>query len=194
MALHPEPTEFTAGDTFRFLKTVPEFNVDEDTTVDPVTDGYSLSYALRGSAGLINITATVSGTDYLVNVLATTTANWNAGFYSWEAYVSLGSNRYLVDSGSITIETNLATAAAGDTRTFARRTLAVIEACIAGRAVNGINNYSYAGRSVSKMTVAELLQARNALRIEVNNEEAAERIAKGIGSGRNVFVRFGVPT
>lgn len=190
MALHPEPTSVTAGDTVRWRKTIGSFAIDDLTTISPIADGYALTYAFRGSAGTFNISASVDGADYLVNELAAITAAWASGFYSWEAYLTKTTNRYLSDSGKLTVLPNLATAGATDGRTHARVMLDAIKAVLENRATSEISNYSYAGKSITKMSHRELVDAFNFWRLQIRHEEQAEGVAKGLDTGRNIFVRF----
>lgn len=194
MAANPEPKTLTAGDTARWLKTLSTFQIDDDTSIDPVTDGWTLKYHFRGP-GAIDITATVSGSDYLVNVAPGTTANWTTGHYLWEAYISKDSDRYKVDTGVITILANLAAIAAPyDGRTHAKKMLDAIEAVLEGRASSEIASYTEGGRSVTKIPHDELLAIRSRYQQEYFNELAAQRIADGLGSRRNIYVRFQSPS
>jgi len=193
MSAHPEPLEISAGDTARWRKTIDSFAVDDLTTIHPVADGYALSYSFRSKEGTIDISATISGDDYLVNVAAATTAGWKAGVYTWDAYLTLGANRYKVDSGRFTILPNLATAGEIEGRTHARIMLDAIKAVLENRATSEIANYTYAGKSITKMTHGELVTAYSFWKSEVAREERAARVLNGEDAGRNVFVRFATP-
>lgn len=190
MAEHPEPTEITIGNNLRWLKTISSFDIDDNTTVVPVTAGYALTYSLRGTAGVIDLTSSVSGSDYLVSVLAATTATWVDGFYSWQAYLTLTTSRYNAGSGSITLMPNFATSSNIDSRSYARKILDAIIATMEGRATSSMSSYSYSGKSVSKMSHQELQDSHDHWLIKVIVEERNEKVAKGLDSGRNVYVRF----
>lgn len=67
----------------------------------------------------------------------------------------------------INIEPNAASSPAGSFVTFEERTLAVLEAAIAGRLPAGIESYQIAGRAVNKIPMKELVQLRGQYRAAV---------------------------
>lgn len=69
-----------------------------------------------------------------------------------------------VAAGRIMVNPNLAVAAAGDLVSHEETTLGIIEAALEGRLTADIENYSIAGRSVSKIPVRELIQLRGVYR------------------------------
>jgi hypothetical protein len=68
--------------------------------------------------------------------------------------------------------------------------LAAIESVLEGRITADVEQYTIAGRSITKIPVEELLKLRSLYRSEVNAEKAADRIARGEGSGHKIKVRF----
>ena len=74
-----EPTEFTAGDSVKWTKTIDDY---------PATT-YSLKYSFRGTAGSFDVTATASGTDYSVSIPAPTSLAYGAGYYDGQAYAEI---------------------------------------------------------------------------------------------------------
>ncbi len=67
----------------------------------------------------------------------------------------------------IVIEPNVASAAAGVFNTWEERTLAIVEAAISGRLSADLQAYQIAGRSISKIPIAELHTIRGVLRSAV---------------------------
>ncbi len=67
----------------------------------------------------------------------------------------------------INIEPNVASAAVGVFNTWEERTLAVVEAAISGRLTSDIQAYQIAGRSVSKIPIAELRTIRGELKASI---------------------------
>ncbi len=65
-----------------------------------------------------------------------------------------------VIQGRIVVNANLAGATAGNLVTHEEQTLIVIEAALQGRITSDIEHYSIAGRSVSKIPIAELIKLR----------------------------------
>lgn len=179
---YDEPTIFAAGDRVEWKRNFASY---------PISEGWSLTYYLRANlaGGQIDITATTSGNDFLVDLAPTTTANYTAGTYFWQAFVSKSGDRKPVDSGRIDIlENPIDITQPKDGRTHARRVLDSINAVLEGRATHDQQRYvlQAVGRSVDKMPIKELLAFRDYYLTEVQAEEAA---AAG-GKNRNVFVSF----
>lgn len=175
------PARFTAGDTLKFSETLADYQASA---------GWALSFALINSASKITFSGSASGDDHAVNVAASVTASWLAGSYSFAAYVTKGTERYSVGTGTITIAPNLAALSTVDGRTHARKTLDAIEAVIEGRASIDQLEYSIAGRSLKRTPLPDLLKFRDRYRAEVKSEEAAANVAAGLGNGRTIRVRF----
>ena len=75
-------------------------------------------------------------------------------------------------------------------QTHAEIMLAKIEAVLEGRITADIENYQIAGRQITKIPIAELLVLRDRYRVEVKNQKAADDLAAGLGSNKNVKIRF----
>ena len=188
-----------AFDSANYPTTVPEILTAGDRWAWKKTDltdygtGFTLTYELtiNGGGTPITLTATLSGTEYLIEVAAATTAGYAAGDYSWSALITRDSDseRDRVAAGTLTIAPDPAISTA-DPRTHARVTLDAIEAVIEKRATKDQESYSIAGRSLSRMNIADLLTFRDQYRSEVKREEDAEKIAKGLGTGKNIKVRM----
>lgn len=178
-----EPEDLTAGDRWAWKR----------TDLTQYGAGYTLTYelTLNGGAAPITLTATLSGTEYLIEVAAATTAGYTAGDYAWSALITrdLDSERTRESNGTLTVNPDPAVSEA-DPRTHARKTLDAIEAVIEKRATKDQESYSIAGRSLSRMNIADLMSFRDQYRAEVKREEDAEKIAKGLGTGKNIKVRM----
>lgn len=176
-------TELIVGDTLQFDTDVPDY---------PASDGYTLTYRLvpRVSGAAIEITASADGDTYEVNVAAATTAAWTAGEYSWHSYVTLSGARYTVGQGQITLKPNPATMSAQDTRSHARKMLAAIEALLEGRSGSDIQAYTIHNRSITKMTVPELVKWRSYYQQQVRSEDAAASLANGVAPGGKWLARL----
>ena len=77
-----------------------------------------------------------------------------------------------------------------DPRSHAKITLEAVEAVIEGRATKDQENYSIAGRSLSRTPVADLLSLRDYYRTEFLREQRVERRNNGIGTGARILARF----
>ena len=175
-----EPARLVAGDTLKFTKTLPEFPADE---------GWVLGYTLVSAANRYTFSGTASGSDYLVNVSAATTATWVAGDYAYRAQVSQAGEVYTVAEGRLTVAP--AFGAATDARSTARRALEAVEAYLADPNNLAAAQYQIAGRDLRRYTLPELWTHRDRLKAEVVREDAAAGLAAGLPDKRRILVRFG---
>jgi hypothetical protein len=170
-----EPLEIVAGDFIAWKR--------DDIGTDYPPSAYALTYSARldgAGATVINLTASESGDDYLVEVASATSAAWTVGWYTWQAYITRSSDsaRVLIGTGRFELIANRA-AATTDPRSHARKMLTLIEALLEGRAVSDVDQYEINGRSLRKMAVRELTNWRNHYRAELAAEE--RRIALKMG-------------
>lgn len=181
-----EPTQLVIGDRWVWKLT--------DLGSDYPPASYSLKYSLRlanSTASEIEIVANESGSDYLVEVPAATTAGYTAGRYYWQRYIvrTSDSERLLLRRGVLDALKNQ-DAAAVDPRTHARKVLDAIEAVIEGRATKDQEEYSIgsggSSRSLKRTPIQDLNDLRDKYRAEV---DAEERAANKQG-GRKVLFRF----
>lgn len=178
---YAEPLSVTVGDLVTWKRTLSDY---------PATT-WTLTYALTKSGTQITITGTASGTDHLVSVAKATTANWTAGTYAIQGYVTSGSERYQVFSGTITLLPNLAAQTGGyDNRSHAKKVLDAIETVLESRAGKEVLSWSGLEQSFSLIPTADLITMRDKYRVEYQAEQAADNIARGLGNKRNVFTRF----
>lgn len=176
-----EPTSLIAGDTAKWLKTLTDY---------PASAGWTLAYTFINATSKITTTATASGDDHLVNVLASTTASWSKGTYAWRATVSKAGEVYTLASGTMDVQAAFSGLTL-DNRSHARKALDNIEAYLADAGNLAAQSYEIAGRKLARIPRAELLKERDRLRAEVVREDAASKIAQGLPDGRRVYVRFG---
>lgn len=174
-----EPVYFIAGDTVKWQMALADYKA---------SDGWVLSYALRGPSS-INLTTTAVGAEHLVTIPAATSAAYKAGTYAFDSYVTKGAERYTVGSGYIEIKANLATLTA-----FTDRLLTLQADIDAINAWMG-KNYNYAsyaigGRSMNKYSVTELYTLRGAMMAELSGLKDAEKIRRGLGTSKLIRVRF----
>ena len=133
-----------------------------DLNSDYSTSLYTLTYQARlENAGSTNIslTATESNNEYLIEVSSTASASYTVGIYHWDAFITRDSDsaRIRVDSGQWEVIANLASATT-DPRSQNKKILDAIVAIIEGRASQDQMSYSIAGRSLSRMSIDDLLQ------------------------------------
>lgn len=175
-----EPASLIAGDSIDWTINHPDYLA---------TAGWVLSYKLLSPSHNININSAADGDSHVVTLDSTTTAAYNAGFYTWHKLFTNGAQRKTVQVGNITIKPNIADLTAQDGRSHAKKMLDAIEALLEGSATTGdLHVLQVAGvnRSMQQDT-GKLIQLRNQYTIEL----ARENQAAGMGTGRGrVFVRF----
>lgn len=175
-----EPVILVAGTTWTWTRS--------DLGADYPNDTWTLTYAVKahGTGAAFTITASNSGTDYLVEVASAITAGKSAGQYDWAAFVSSAAGRVRVGAGRFRIEVDLV-AATADQRSHAEKMLAAIESVLEGRATKDVEAYTIEGRSVTRMKVDELLRFRDRYKTEVYAER---RAALGQSARRRTLVSF----
>ena len=157
---------------------------------------YALTYEFHrdsggGGANQFTITATETSDDYIIEVPSATTDAYVANAYIWYAFItrSSDSERIAVDNGRAELIDDFADSNA-DVRSHAKTVLDAIEATIEGRASQDQMSYSIAGRSLSRMSIDDLMTFRNRYRAEYLEEIKKSRIKNKQDSGNLVKVRF----
>ena len=170
-----EPKTFQAGNTFTFTRTFADYGT-----------GWTLSYRLVSpTLPAIDIPASFASGTYTVAVASATTSGWAPGDYRMSGYVTDGTNRYSVYDDDLTITPDLGVEATADTRTWAEKTLADVEAMLAGSLVRPELSYSINGRTYSFRTTADLLRTRDYLRADIAHDRAQKA-----GHNRRIVVQF----
>lgn len=151
------PSELAAGD-------VVTLSLSAQSLAYPV-DQFTLALSLKlAAAAAITVSfADVSG----VQSGALDLTGAAAGTYLWtlRATAISGGASQIVGRGSLVVRPDGSTA--DDMRSHAEKMLVSIEALIEGRAQKDVNQYSIAGRSLTKMTIDELIRWRTHYRAEV---------------------------
>ena len=187
-----EPAKLVAGDRFTWRR--------DDLANDYPIGTFALTYEFHEDSGgggnkKFTITATEADSTYYIEVGSSTTASYETGDYIWEAYItrSADSERIMVDSGRTEITTNLANTSA-DLRSHAKIVLDAIEAVIENRASMDQSSMSIAGRSLSRMSIDDLMTFRDRYKAEYLKEIKLARIRNKQGSGNTIKVKFGSNT
>ena len=173
------PSSFTAGDSLEFTDSLSDYHA---------SSGWVLSYVLVKDGTQINITSTADDDDHSVSVGADTTANYDSGIYHWQAYVTDGTDRYTVGTGTVEIKPDFATQTTGlDDRSHAKKVLDSLEAVLEGKADSDVLSYSIGGRSLSKMNPEELLLWRDKYLAEYRSELVRNGTVR---NNRTIYARF----
>ena len=177
-----------AGDSLRFSTDSPDY---------PPSDGWEMTYRMtpQGAGAAFSLTSTTADPDlataFLFTKTGTESAAWGAGAYSWTLWVSKDDDRYTLDSGSMTVAPNPATATTLDLRSTAAKALAAIDAYLTDPNNLAAASYTIAGRSLDRYTRADLIAERSKWQAEVLREQAAAGIASGGVDKRRIYVRWG---
>lgn len=156
------PDHFPAGTTVKFTRSLDDFSP---------ADGWAYSIYLNGLTQKFNKAASVVDNIFQIELVPSDTASLNPGPFRYAERLtnSVTGEVYDItgDELVINIEPNVGSAAAGTFNTFEEKTLAVVEAAIAGRLTSDIQAYQIAGRSVSKIPIQELRIIRGELRAAI---------------------------
>ena len=184
-----EPNSLVLGDYWAWRR--------DDLASDYPVGSYALTYEFHSDVGgggskKFTLTATEADDTYYIEAASSSTTSYSIGDYVWDAYITKtsDSNRVLVDSGRTTITENLANTNA-DLRSHAKKVVDAIEAVIENRASMDQSSMSIAGRSLSRMSIDELLTFRDRYKAEYLKEIKLARIRNKQGSGNTVKVNFG---
>jgi hypothetical protein len=182
--------ELIAGDTLDFTVSVPDYL--------PAA-GWTLKYRLTPrfstpSQTPITLTATTSGTDYLVQAAPATTATWSPGSYAWARWVEkTGARQTLDESGFLLVKADAALTAQGyDGRTQAAKAVDDLKAAMATfQATSGrVKRYTIGSREMEFETTAEIVKMIDYWQRQLDNENARADMAKGYPNPRNIGMRF----
>ena len=187
------PATFRAGDTVNWRDAATADSLGNAVT----SAAWSLSYFLRSAtagAGL-TVASTAYGSGWETTISATNSATLAAGAYYWQARATSGAQAITAGSGSLTVLPALnytGAPAAFDGRSQARQDLDAVQAAIRSLISGGaVKRYTIGSRQLERFSLAELIELENNLKADVAKEEAAQRMANGLGDPRNLFVRFG---
>jgi hypothetical protein len=181
------PALIFAGDTVKWSEpATPEYNSASWTR--------TVSIRHRTDADVLNIVGAAAaggGWDFVIS--ATQSATLGTGTVWFQDYVSAGSERFTVNTGSMEVQANVAvTTGAFDGRSQFEQDLDAIRAEMRARVSGGsVQEYSIGNRSLKKMPMADLIALETKLKSDVARETRRKRMAQGLDSGRAVYVRFG---
>jgi len=175
------PQSFTVGETVAWTIKNADY---------PATGG-TLVTTFINTTHKFAVTATASGADHLNTISASTSGGLTKGVYAWQSkYTDSGGIVTIIDTGLTEVLASFSAATTLDTRSHAKTVLDAIEAVIQNRATEDHQSMSIAGRSISKMSLVELIQARDVYRREYALEQKAEKIARGEQPRGRIMVRF----
>lgn len=181
-----EPDLIVVGDFIQWKRT--------DLVADYPTATHSAEYVARisgGGADEIKLAMTETETYYLATVDSATSAAFTPGKYYWQLEITetASGNRIVVDRGSFTATPDLDNNQA-DPRSHAEKMITKIESLLEGRADSDVASYSINGRSLTKLSIADLREWRDYYRRELAKQNAIEARRRGMGSSNKILARF----
>ena len=181
-----EPTEIVVGDFIQWKRS--------DLVADYPVATHSAEYVARitgGGSSEIKISATENTDYYLFTADSATSADFEVGLYHWQLEITQTSsgNRIVVDIGDFEAIPDMDNNQA-DPRIHAEKMLTKIESLLEGKADSDVSSYSIAGRSLTKLSFQELVDARDYYRREVVKHKNDSLTKRGKKNGSTIQVRF----
>ena len=184
-----EPSEIVVGDYLQWKRS--------DVASDyPTSSGYTAEYVARitgGGSTEIKLQQSVDSTDsyYLFQIASAQTEVFLPGLYHWQLEITQTSsgNRLVVDIGDFTAIPDMDNNQA-DPRIHAEIMIDKIQTILEGKADSDVASYSIAGRSLTKMSFNDLIEARDYYRREVVKHTNNELLKRGKSNGSTIKVRF----
>jgi len=181
-----EPTEIVVGDFVQWKRS--------DLVDDYPPASHSAEYVARitgGGATEHKIAATETDTHYLFTISSSDSATYDAGLYHWQLEITQTSsgNRIVVDIGDFEFLPDMDDNQA-DPRIHAEKMVTKIESLLEGKADSDVSSYSIAGRSLTKLSFQELVDARDYYRKEVVKHKNDALTKRGKKNGSTIQVRF----
>jgi|TARA_R100000479_G_C6324278_1_gene178951 hypothetical protein len=180
-----EPLTIVAGDFLQWKRS--------DLVDDYPTASYTVNYIARiaNGANEINITASGQSDHYLFQAASSATASYTAGDYHWQVEIvrNSDSERHIITRGHVTVLPDL-DVNNSDPRSHAEIMLGKIESLLSGKADSDVSNYAIQGRSLTKMSLAELIDAREMYLGLVNAEKAKLNAQYHRKTNSSILVRF----
>ena len=172
------PSSFAAGTTVTYRKSFDDY---------PASEGWTLTLYLAG-ANVTQVEAVPDGDDFVVTVGADVTADGFApGLYKYAERVSKSGEVQEVETGVVTVLPDLTVAGDGDEQEWVEESIAALKAHIRGRLPAGMQSYSIAGRTVSKLPLEEAMKMLTQL------EARLERLKRPGKLTRTVYTQFVKP-
>lgn len=181
------PAIIYAGDTVKW---------NEPATADySSAAGWTATFALRHGTGndALNITGVADGVGgWNFTITAAQSAGLHVNGHYWQIAVTKDGERYTLGTGKLETKANIpASGNTYDGRTQSQIDLEAVRAEMRARITGGsVQEYTIGNRSLKKIPMADLIALETKLKADVAREARADRMAKGMNSGRAVYVRF----
>tara|TARA_R100001369_G_scaffold90751_1_gene130231 strand:+ start:342 stop:923 length:582 start_codon:yes stop_codon:yes gene_type:complete len=181
--LNIEPQQAVAGTNWKWKRSFSNFPASL----------WTLSYYFREVTGKysFDIVATNLNDTFQINLPFATTDAYAPGVYSGQGFVSYSNDKFLVYENQLEVGTNFTLQGVGkDTRSHSQKVLEAIKGLLEGKFVEDASSYSIAGRSITKLAIQELIDAKNYYESIVVMEIRNQRAKQGLQTGQVVRARF----
>ncbi len=176
------PLEMVAGESAEWTKNLSDFPASV----------WDAEYRLIGPTTL-TVTGVPDGDAFDFVIAEPDSVALTAGVFDWQLFVDDTAGDIKVpQTGELTVleDAGAATPAPEIAKSFARRMVEAIESVLLGRATSDVQEYTIAGRSLTKIPFMELSDIRKQFRAEVAREDAQEAVKRGATKRGKVLVRF----
>ncbi len=177
-----EPSEIFAGDTIYFIKRLSDYP----------SPTWSLRYRLLLASGGPDITIAAAQynftADFLVQKVASDTATWIPGLYSFIGYVGDATTRVQIYNGRLNVKPDPAVVSSLDGSTYLEKILKKLEDVIIEGVIRAPIRYSYGGVATEVMSLKDALDARDRVKALIIQEAALAS-----GTQRKILTRFTSP-
>lgn len=164
----------------------------EFAVCSPAGDPAPTLYAAPQPPGGLTLSATAThddGDTWLFSFLVP--AALAPGDYQYSVYREYSAAELVfIESGRLTVSAAVAPGSDHDGRTHAEKMLAAIEALLEGRAGSAVAQYTIGGRSLTRLSPAELTDWRGHYRREVRAEQARRVMESGGHNPTLIKARF----
>ena len=186
------PATFRAGDTVAWVEPAA-LDLDGNAATSAAwTFTTFLRFNVASEGATVTGTARADG-GWNMAIAAGTTAAFDAGIWSWQSRITSGATVITVGSGSSQVLASLSyssTPGAFDGRSQAQVELDEVRAAIRAIVTKGFKSYTIGSRRFDAADLGQLMQRESQLKAIVAREQAAEKVAAGLGDPRSLFVRF----
>lgn len=186
------PARFTAGDSFSFDLPAQKDNFGNEISS---ANGWDLSYYLRGnvSGATVDLAGSQApGGGWTFAMTSANSAKFTTDTCYWSLKATKGSEKRTIAQGTSKVSVDLAAGSAPyNGASQAEKDLLAVQAAMRSLVSGGaVQRYSVSGRSVDKMTMADLLALETKLKTEVAREKQAAASARGERLRNSTYVRF----
>lgn len=173
------PLEIRQGDQYTWSESSSDY---------PATSYTGKAYINGASA--LTLTAVADGADYDFTLTSAQSAALSTGTYQLQIRAESGSTYYTLGILTIKVLAGGVQTAGYEARNHNRIVLDALNATIEGRATQAQQSMSIGGKTIEYMSLEELITAKLKYERFVEQDEAADRVKKGLKSGKTVSVRF----